>query len=52
MGRVNWGNLEAIQQNQDLLDLGLMNIEAIRPIPTITSTTFQISLPKAILING
>jgi len=30
----------------------LMKIEAIKPIPTITSTTFQISRPKAILING
>jgi hypothetical protein len=45
-------NLEAIQHNQDLLDLGLMNMEAMRPIPTITSSTFQSSLPKAILIRG
>ena len=31
---------------------GLIKIETIKPIPTITSTTFQTTLPKAILING
>jgi hypothetical protein len=32
--------------------LGLIKIEAIKPTPTITSTTFQSSLPKAIFKNG
>jgi len=31
---------------------GLINIERIKPIATITSTAFQTNLPKAILING
>jgi len=29
-----------------------MNKDIINPIPTITSTIFQICLPSAILING
>jgi hypothetical protein len=30
---------------------GLRNIEAIKPIATITSTIFLTTLPKAILMN-